>query len=219
MRPVAALFDFDGVVVDSFAAHFGAWSSAFEEIFEQKIAPFPHDTHAGKAPILIAEYFCEVIHQKNRAKELFELKGEILHRGELVPELLPGVHEIQAWLSQNEIPYGIASNATKSFVGNTIKQLNLEFDTYFGLEDYIKPKPDPEPYLRLAEALHIPKGELKNTWVFEDSLTGTSAAKAAGMVPIGIMTQYSKSELMAKGSQLVFPTLLEAYQYLDGLKG
>ena len=218
MKPVAALFDFDGVIVDSFNAHYGAWSEAFEELFTKKIAPFPHDTHSGKAPILIAEYFCERIGKKDRAMDLFKLKGEILHRGELVPELLPGVREIQKWLSENMIPYGIASNATKKFVGNSINQLDINYSIYFGLEDYVNPKPDPEPYLILAEALKISKSDLKNTWVFEDSLTGTSAAKAAGMIPIGIMTQYSESELKKKGSQMVFPTLLEAYHYLNSLK-
>ena len=41
-----------------------------------------------------------------------------------------------------------------------------------------------------------------------------TAAKLAGMIPIGILTQYSGEELKAAGSQLVFPTVLEAYQYL-----
>jgi beta-phosphoglucomutase len=34
------------------------------------------------------------------------------------------------------------------------------------------------------------------------------------MVPIGIMTQFSEEDLKEAGSVLVFPTLLEAYEYL-----
>jgi beta-phosphoglucomutase len=34
------------------------------------------------------------------------------------------------------------------------------------------------------------------------------------MVPIGIATQHSEQELKGAGSILVFPTLLEAYEYL-----
>jgi hypothetical protein len=37
------------------------------------------------------------------------------------------------------------------------------------------------------------------------------------MLPIGILTQYSKKELKEAGSFMVFPTLLEAYQYLTPL--
>ena len=41
-----------------------------------------------------------------------------------------------------------------------------------------------------------------------------AAAKSAGMIPIGILTQYSEDELKAAGSQMVFPTLKEAYEFL-----
>ena len=85
------------------------------------------------------------------------------------------------------------------------------------MEDYEKPKPDPEAYIRLAKALGFSKIDFKDLWVFEDSLTGTTAAKLAGMVPIGILTQFSEQELKKAGSKMVFPTLLEAYQYLKSL--
>lgn len=82
------------------------------------------------------------------------------------------------------------------------------------MEDYEKPKPAPEAYITLANALGFKQNDFKDIWVFEDSLTGTKAAKLAGMVPIGILTQYSENELKQAGSKMVFPTLLEAYQYL-----
>lgn len=214
MRPVAALFDFDGVIVNSFEAHYRAWGEAFEQLFNQEIPPFPHATHPGKSPKLIAAYFCEKIQRTEEAEALFKLKSEILHNGNYAPSLLPGVREIQSWLTSQCIPYGIASNATKTFVGNSIKQLDINFETYFGVEDYKFPKPAPEPYLLLAKKLQIPESDFCNTWVFEDSLTGTDAAKAAGMIPIGIMTQFSESELKNRGSKLVFKNLKEAYEYL-----
>ena len=85
------------------------------------------------------------------------------------------------------------------------------------MEDYEKPKPAPEAYVTLAKALGFSKTDFKNLWVFEDSLTGTTAAKLAGMVPIGILTQFTEQELKKAGSEMVFPTLLEAHQYLTSL--
>ena len=82
------------------------------------------------------------------------------------------------------------------------------------MQDYVKPKPAPEAYILLAETLGFKESDFKDIWVFEDSLTGTKAAKAAGMVAIGITTQYTAEELKEAGSVLVFPTLLEAYEYL-----
>mgnify|MGYP006148038675 CR=1 FL=1 len=214
ITPKAILFDFDGVVVDSFEAHYGAWKSAFQELFNTEISAFPHQTHAGKSPMLIAQYFCEQINKADQTQDLFTLKGTHLHKGLLPPNLLPGVHEITQHLINNNIPFGIASNATKLFIKNSISQLNLNFHTYMGVEDYEFPKPHPEAYISLAKRLNVDIQNYNNTWVFEDSITGTEAAKAAGMIPIGILTQYTEDELRNAGSQLVFPTLLEAHQYL-----
>ena len=213
MLPKGVLFDFDGVVVDSAESHNSAWSSAFLELFGEQIAPFPRSL-AGKSPMVIANYFCGVISKENQTEDLFFLKDKHLDIYFKTPKLLPGVHEIVAFLNENNIPNGVASNATKQFLKNSIHHLKLDFTTVFGVQDYDKPKPAPEAYITLANALGFKEADFKDIWVFEDSLTGTTAAKLAGMIPIGILTQYSEKELREAGSEMVFPTLLEAYQYL-----
>ena len=211
--PKGFLFDFDGVVVDSFESHGSAWSSAFKELFNKEVAPFPKNL-AGKSPMIIAAYFCSVIGEEKRTEALFSLKDKHLDLFFKVPKLLPGVNEFTTLLTKEKIPYGIASNATKQFLKNSVRHLDLNFSTVFGVEDYEKPKPAPEAYITLANALGFKQNDFKDIWVFEDSLTGTKAAKLAGMIPIGILTQYSENELKQAGSKMVFPTLLEAYQYL-----
>ena len=211
--PKGLLFDFDGVIVNSFESHGAAWSAAFKELFNKEIAPFPK-SHAGKSPMVIAEYFCSVIGEEKRTEELYALKDKYLDIHFTVPKLLPGVREFTALLTKEKISYGIASNATKQFLKNSVHHLNLNFPVVFGVEDYEKPKPAPEAYITLASALGFQQNDFKGIWVFEDSLTGTRAAKLAGMVPIGIMTQFSEEDLKEAGSVLVFPTLLEAYEYL-----
>ena len=215
--PSGVLFDFDGVVVDSFESHFNAWNSAHKELFLKEIKVFPHEKLAGKSPHIIAEYFAKEAGQINSSLKLFELKGEFLHNSNIPPNLLPGVVEIQTLLMDKNIPHGIASNATRLFVKNSVSQLNLGFTTLFGLEDYLHPKPDPEAYLTLAKALNIPKDQYSNTWVFEDSIPGTKAAMDANMIPIGILTMNSEEEMLKAGSYLCFPTLFEAFKYLKEL--
>jgi beta-phosphoglucomutase-like phosphatase (HAD superfamily) len=214
--PKGFLFDFDGVVVDSKESHNSAWSSAFKELFDAEIAPFPK-SHIGKSPMIIAEYFCSVIGKENKTEDLYHLKDEHLDTHFKIPKLLPGIHEITNFLSEEKIPYGIASNATKQFLKNSVHHLNLNFPIVFGLQDYVKPKPAPEAYISLATALNFEEEDFKDIWVFEDSLTGTNAARLAGMTPIGITTQNSKEELKEAGSLLTFSTILEAYQYLKNL--
>ncbi len=218
MFPKAFLFDFDGVVVDSFETHYAAWKRAFKELFQEEIVPFPHKTHAGKAPILIAAYFCSVVEAEERAEELYKLKSKYLHEGIQAPKLLPGVVAMEQLLIEKGGLYGIASNATREFIKNSIAQLELKFPLFLGVEDYTNPKPAPEPYISLATQLGITTKDFKDVWVFEDSITGTSAAVKAGMTAIGILTQYTEKELRAAGSQLVFPTLKEAYFYLKEME-
>jgi beta-phosphoglucomutase len=213
--PKGILFDFDGVIVDSFESHYSAWTSAFKELFNEEISPFPK-THAGKSPMIIAKYFCRVIGKGQHTEELFLLKDKHLAENFKTPELLPGVTEFTDFLTEKNIPYGIASNATKQFLKNSIDNLNLNFKTVLGVEDYEKPKPAPEAYISLAKKLGFTEADFKDIWVFEDSLTGITAAKSAGMIPVGILTQYTPKELKKAGSVMSFPTLLVGYEYLKG---
>ena len=216
MLPKGILFDFDGVVVDSFNSHYTAWKSAFKELFDTEITPFPKSC-TGKSPLIIAAHFCSVIGKEEEAEALFFLKDNHLDINFTKPKVLPGVSEITNFLTEKNIPYGIASNATKLFLKNSIHHLNLNFTTVFGVEDYEKPKPSPEAYITLAKALGFLENDFNNIWVFEDSLTGTTAAKLAGMKPVGILTVHSEKELKDAGSVIAFPTLFEAFEYLNNI--
>lgn len=212
--PKAVLFDFDGVIVDSFKSHYSAWSSAFKELFGKEICPFPEATHAGKAPYLIAEYFAEFGGDISRAPELNKLKQSDLLTKATPPDLLPGVHEIKGFLDENQITHGIASNAYTAFVENSLKHAELTFPVCMGVDKFSEPKPSPVPYWTLAKELGVKEEDFKETIIFEDSLTGIKAAAATGMIAVGLLTQYSEEELLANGAEKVFPTLLEAYQEL-----
>ncbi len=213
-KPSAVLFDFDGVVVDSFEVHYDAWSGAYFEIFKNKAPAFPTATHAGKAPIIIAEYFCHLGGDVSQTQNLHDLKAELLHTSSTPPKLLPGVRELTQLLKSKNIPFGIASNATKQFIQNSIDQLELDFEIFTGVEDYKFPKPHPEAYLSLANKLSISNHELSSTWVLEDSTTGISAAKQGNMVPIGILTHRPEADLIQAGSEKQFKNLLEVYNFL-----
>ena len=130
MLPKGVLFDFDGVIVDSHISHYSAWSSAFKELFGEEIVAFPKK-HTGKSPMIIANYFCSVLDKEDQTEALFFLKDNHLDVHFITPEILPGVHECTTFLTKNKIKYGIASNATRQFLKNSIHHLNLNFPTVF----------------------------------------------------------------------------------------
>lgn len=212
--PKAVLFDFDGVVVDSLKAHHHGWAVGFNQLFNKEICPFPVETHAGVAPTLIAEYYAEFGGDIFLAPELMKKKHEVMLSGEVVADLLPGVKEITASLRKHNIPYGIASNASKHYVSKTVEWLKIDFTTTMGFEDYEKPKPSPLAYKTLAKALNVSEKDYHNTWVFEDSKTGIKAAHSAGMHPFGIKGEGNNQELTENGANKIFSSLLDAHNHL-----
>ncbi len=213
IKPKAVLFDFDGVVVNSFEVHYKAWKNAFFELFQKDLGTFP-DNLEGKSPIIISECLCDLVGRKDQSKILYDLKGEKLHSGVTPPKLLPGVREITKVLKEQKTPYGIASNATKQFISNSIQQLEIDFSVFFGVEDYEFPKPNPQPYIMLAKSLGIAEADFDNVIVFEDSVAGATAGIEAGMIAVGIETQHSSEVLKKAGCTYSFPTLLQAQELL-----
>jgi beta-phosphoglucomutase len=65
-------------------------------------------------------------------------------------------------------------------------------------------KPNPEIYLKTAAAL---KFDPKDCIVFEDSLSGVKAGKAAGCKVVGVTTTHSREELV--GTDLVIANFEE----------
>ncbi|MGY5355781.1 HAD family hydrolase [Wenyingzhuangia sp. IMCC45467] len=215
--PKAVLFDFDGVVVDSVKCHMSAWTNAFREVFNAEICPFPRDSHAGVAPIKIAEYFAEFGGDISKAPQVNTLKQKHIVTTSVPPDLLPGVNEIQGFLAKNNIPHGIASNAYTDFVKHAVAKTGAGFKVCMGVDMFAEPKPSPVPYLTLAKYLGVQEKDFSQTLIFEDSLTGIRAAAATGMVAVGLTTQYTEEQLLANGAVKVFPTLLEAYQEIISL--
>jgi sugar-phosphatase len=67
-------------------------------------------------------------------------------------------------------------------------------------DDVTYGKPDPEVYTLAARRL---RAEPAQCLVFEDSVVGIHAARAAGMRAIGVATAYSPEELHAAGAERV----------------
>lgn len=211
--PKAVLFDFDGVIVDSKKAHFTAWAKAFKIIFSSEIPPF-NEYLEGKTPMLIAEYYCKQGGDVSKTKELYNLKDKVLKESDLLATLYPGVKDLMTYLKNNNIPYGIASNATRGFLKKNIEGLEIDVDTYTGFEDYTNPKPAPEAYEKLALKLGVSSENFSNTWVFEDSFTGLEAAIKANMFAVGVESQHTAKRLKESGAAITIKNMEEAIKQI-----
>jgi beta-phosphoglucomutase-like phosphatase (HAD superfamily) len=81
------------------------------------------------------------------------------------------------------------------------------FDTVLTVEAVAHSKPDPEIFLKTAKQL---KTKPQSCVVFEDSIFGVKAAKAAGMNCVAVATGvYTMDELKVEKPDLIVKSLLE----------
>ncbi len=104
-----------------------------------------------------------------------------------------GIYEFLNELKGN-YKVGLATNSRKREVDIIFDRLGFHgyFDLKLSRNDVKKGKPDPEIYLKSAEIFKVNPSDCI---VFEDSIIGIKAAKAAGMKCVGIVNTYDKNEL------------------------
>lgn len=213
------LFDFDGVVVDSLSLHMRAWDHICKDLLFVPLELELRESIIGCATREIARILLARSEVKNLdVAEVVRRKNEWLRGHAHEIPILPGAREMMQELAERGIPFGIASNASRPYLLETVKRFDLKVPIVLGLEDYNQPKPAPEPYLKLAKMLNIGFMLHERVLVFEDSTHGLKAAVQARMHPVGVLTQHKADVLIGAGAKTTCDNLLDALQkkILDG---
>ncbi len=121
----------------------------------------------------------------------------------------PAVDGIEAALAQVPLVKGCASNSFRPYVESVLKRTGLvQFfgDRLFCADAVPNPKPAPDVYLAAAQGLGLAPS---SCLVVEDSVTGVTAASAAGMTVLGFIGGGHASDaqidkLHAAGARHVF---------------
>lgn len=209
MTPVAVLFDFDGVLVDSMPAHVDAWSEATRTLFGKGLSLEERRTIVGKSTRVIANLISDRRGNLQASIQLTNLKRESLFTQLHRVQLFPGVTDMLEYLQMRRISFGIASNAPRDFVQKAVATLNLPVDVALGCEDVVNPKPAPDLYLLCAKKLGVSPADHRRVLVFEDSTHGIEAAVRAGTYPIGITTHQTAKALRQSGARYTYPGFKE----------
>lgn len=182
---LALIFDLDGVIVDSMPLHTQAWLRYLEQlgIYRNDLVTRMHGRRNDE---IVREFLGpvsdEILHEHGGAKErLFrEMMGENLTRN-----LVPG---IETFLARTEgLPVALATNAEPANVAFVLDGANLRrwFKAVADGSQVRNAKPAPDVFLAAGDRLGVAP---RNCIVFEDSPTGITAARAAGMRVVGILT-------------------------------
>jgi beta-phosphoglucomutase len=183
-----ALFDLDGVIVDTAKFHFLAWNRLASEL-GFTFTEYHNERLKGVSRVHSLEILLEIgrISLSEEKKHLLaELKNKwyveyITNMKQ--SEILPGAKEylIQLRNSGIKIALGSASKNAPMILGN-LKITEL-FDAIVDGNNTSKAKPDPEVFLLGAEKLGLAP---EDCIVFEDAAAGVEAGKNAGMRVVGI---------------------------------
>lgn len=190
-----ALFDWDGVVIDSSSAHRRSWEMLAEE--ERLNLPLGHfEAGFGRRNTDLIPHilgWSDDLHEISRLGDRKEeLYREIIRAEGIEP--LPGAAELIAWLREQAIPRAVGTSTPRANVEAVLEVIGLEgaFDTIVAAEDVRHGKPDPEVFLAGAKGLQLPPAKCV---VFEDSFHGLEAGRAGGMFVVGVGTTHPQQEL------------------------
>lgn len=203
---VAFIFDMDGVIIDS---------NPFHKIaLKQFCKKYGHDLDEEQLKAKIygrtnKDWITNVFGQLDEGQlRAYAEEKEALFREIYANDIRPldGLISFLDAMDRLSIPRAIATSAPRANVDFTLGRTGITkyFTTILDDSFVTKGKPDPEIYTRTVTALNQKPDQCV---VFEDSLSGVQAGKAAGCKVVGITTTHTAEEL--KDTDLVIADFRE----------
>ena len=201
-KPIAALFDFDGVVVDTEPQYSLFWDEKGEK-YHPEIPEFGHHIKGQTLTQIYSQYF---LHpeglQSEITRELLDFETRMSF------EFIPGVVDFMKELRRKGVKIAIVTSSNDQKMANAhraLPELKSMVDAIITADKVTHSKPHPECFLLGAEILQMP---IDRCIVFEDSFHGLESGNRAGMKVIGLATTNPASSIADKAS-LVIPDFVD----------
>jgi HAD superfamily hydrolase (TIGR01509 family) len=183
--PAAVIFDNDGLTLDTEQA----WTRAETALYARHGVTFTigHKRDMlGTSRSTSAARMERHLGLRGRGGQLVDdLHALVMVELEAGAPPMPGIVELVEALRADGVPLGLASNSPSDFVARALAASGLDgaFDVIVTADRVDRAKPAPDVYLAAARALDADPADCV---ALEDSETGVAAARAAGMVVIGV---------------------------------
>jgi HAD superfamily hydrolase (TIGR01509 family) len=204
----AFLFDFDGLIIDTESASRAGW----EWLYRQHGYELPADKWAQVVgtvnawdPMAHLETLVggplerDALNERRYAREISLIEAE---------ELRPGIAEYLAAAERYGLKRAIVSSSSRRWVDMHLQRLEraVGWDAIVTAEGRReRAKPNPTLYVEVLEALDVGAEEAV---VFEDSLNGVRAAKAAGIYTVAVPNAVTR-DFGLDEADVVVPSLAE----------
>ena len=199
----AAVFDMDGLLVDSEPL----WALAEADLLARhgdRFSPADAESTHGRSIDDSIEAYAHRLGGADRTALRAELVALMRIRYREGAVARPGALALVRSL-QGHVPLAVASNTDGALVRLALEGMGLldAFAVIVSGDEVGRPKPHPDLYLAACRALGV---EPADAIAFEDSPAGVRAAKAAGMICVGVPDR-DGVDLAAAGADIVVGSL------------
>jgi len=200
----AAIFDMDGVIIDSEPLHYKAYHRMFDEL-GIKVPAELYNSLTGKSTLNLCEQLKSEFSLSQSPEELATIKRKYydkIFETDKTFDLISGVRELIKNYFDNGLTLVLASSATRFSIDRIFNR--FELDTYFKAKisgaELPFSKPHPEIFTKAAKASGFQPNECI---VIEDATNGVEAAKSAGIYCVGFDSEHSKNQDYSKADLVI----------------
>lgn len=212
----AVIFDMDGLLIDS--------EPLWRKSHRQVLAGYGHSVSEDDVRAMAGRRTAEVADNWRQRFEMAQPNTEALTQeivDTVVAEIsksgtaLPGVGRLVDELARHKVPMAVASSSSTKMIDAVLDRLQLRkyMQAVHSGEHEERGKPFPDVFLTTAKSLGVAAADCV---VFEDSINGVLAAKAAGMLCVAVPEEpynpidFSSADLVVASLVLVrWSTLLQ----------
>jgi len=194
----AIIFDAEGVVVNTEKL----WDESQEVLLQKRGMAYDRSylkpRMAGQTLLQGAQLMVDYYGLHERPEEIAHERKVIIDQ--LFEGSIPyieGFESFMHWVSTTDLKIAVATAMSKHLMKKVEKQLDLR--KYFNEHIYFiedvgnKSKPEPDVFLHSAHKIGVRPG---HCLVIEDAPHGIEAANRAGMISIGIVTTFTRDQLV-----------------------
>ena len=181
----AALFDLDGVILDTESQYTDFWGRMGRE-FVPDVPDFTWRIKGQTLTQIFDTWITDPLVQEEVTRRLNAFEAQMRY------PYIKGTRAYVRHLKEQGVLTAIVTSSNRPKMESVYRihpELPCSFDRILTAEDFTESKPSPQCYLRAAASLGIDIGECV---VFEDSLNGLRAARASGAYVVGLATSNPK---------------------------
>jgi HAD superfamily hydrolase (TIGR01509 family) len=215
-KRTAFLFDLDGTLIDSVYQHVIAWREALEQV-DLSLAVWKIHRRIGMSGGLFVTALRRELGEElddETVARLPDLHTEAFARHYEGVRPLPGASELLGSLTEQGIPWAIATSGAERTAGRSRALLGLPDDVPMVTRDQVRyAKPDPDLFLTAATRIGV---DIRDSIVVGDSVWDLLAARRAGALGIGLLSGgYGREELIYAGAFRVYEDPGDLLAHLD----